>query len=368
MLTNRFAVLGLALALATGSVGCFQPHPEPTPCGPLPKPPEITDALRDKAMLSVAAHSVLPRVPDEMGLLSLPAAFGVLAADRDRLAPLRLRRAVAKVVAYQPPGHDVNCILKQLGIDPVPLARALQVVKLREARESAAFNALGDGLQVEDCGTADLQVHVVDANPSFTVTAEAWVSRSRDRVARILDPQSWDDCSTFWRRPQGTFLIDLDSSGNIPTGTPTPGLPETVGDPYPTSHLPRVLFEHFRCLNDVCSFELHLNLWTYVQDITAPIPGSAYHVWYNLRHQIWYNLRHQRSGIYTVLGYDVRVGLDTDYGLLQAVPDPMGGTRVYMSKTLRYGSAVQTTIAEAATAQYTEFAGRLADMLCCNGP
>jgi hypothetical protein len=337
-------------------VGCS--GPARSPCDPLPHPAEINDDVRDKAMLSVTAHSVLRRVPEEWNLYSLPAAFGVLAADRDRLAPLRLRRAVAKVVAYRPPDHDVDCLLRQVGVDLGRLSQALQVTEVREIRETIAFNEVANAFEVDDCKAKDLQIHVIDANPTFTVTSEAWVSRSRDMIAKILDPQSWDDCSTFWRRPQGAFLIDLDSMGQIPPGPPTEGTPEVVGVPYLTQ--PRVLFEHFRCLADICSFELYLNLWTYMQDIVTPIAGSAYHV--------WYVLRHQRSGTFKVFGNDVRVGIDIDQGLLQAVPDPAGGTRVYTSKTLRYDSAVKTEIAEKAAAQYQEFAGKLADMLCCRAP
>lgn len=348
----------LAAALATASVGCSIFQPEPSPCEPIPKPAEITDAMRDKAMLSVAAHSVLPKVSPDMDVYPLPVAFGVLAADRDQLAPMRLRRAVAKVAAYRPRQYDVDCLLKQVGVDPVRIARALQVTKIREVRETLAFNALANAFQIDDCQASDLHIHVIDANPTFTVTSEAWVSRPRDMVAKILDPQSWDDCSTFWRPPQGTFLIDLEG-GQIPDpNNPTPGTPETVGVPYSTQ--PRVAFEHFRCLGDICGFELYLNVWTYMRDVVTPIAGSAYHV--------WYVLRHHKSGFFKVWGFDVPVVIDIDHGLLQAVPDPAGGTRVYTSKTLRYGSMVQTEIAEKATAQYQEFAGKLADMLCCRAP
>lgn len=349
-------VLASSLIVGSGAAAAMADRP---PCPPLPNPPPITDEERNRAMFSVTAQTMLLqslRLPEGFAPYSVPLAMALLAADRDRLAPSRLRRAIAKLAAYRLGDPVIDCVLQKLGIDTAALARALAAAPLsRAGRETAAYNFVGGGLQVEGCNAKDLQIHTIDANPAFTITSELWVGRPRDQIAKILDPQSWDVCSKFWRPPQGTFLVNLRSDGSVPSGTPTPGTPETVGLPY--SSPPRVLFEHFRCLNDICSIEAYLNVWTYVQNIVQPVAGPAYHVWYNLK--LW------KSGSFTILGFDLPVELDTDYGLLQAVDDPTQGTRVYMSKTLRFTTNVTTEVAEAATTEYTELAGQLAEMVCC---
>lgn len=318
-------------------------------------PPPISNAERLAAMLSVHAHAYWPdrHFPEGVRPITLEQAVRILVADDDRLAPSRRRRAIGKLAGY---ALDQSAgALRRLGADPVRIREALKTQARthgnrfhQNAVERETFvNDMLQALTAADCQWKKLRYAVGGSGPVISVTTQLWVDWEPKRVARGLDPQSWDQCSKFWTPSERTYLAKENANADIiPDGT------VNLTDAYGGSKGARCAYEHFTCTVQGCDsfFKNLLSVSTWWDNPSPSI--DRYNVWYDLDR--W--LDGEVSG--------KQQALCVDQGDLTVQKDPTGGSIAQVTKWLSYASPGLTGIAQAIL-MHSEHAAEFAEVVCC---
>jgi hypothetical protein len=320
---------------------------------------QVTNADRIAAMLSIHAYARWPdrKFPQRVEVIELEQAVEILKRDRDRLAPSRRRRAVAKLAAYALGNARIDHAIDDLGakaqglnrrrfgLVPQPGVAFAALVDDVADRESALADLVAeeyDGFEVNDCKWTKFYQHVYISGQTIGFDTSINVERDLPSVSRTIDPQKWDETSKFFEPPtppKGTFLAKK-GSGDVPIEKPA--LP--AGEPFST---PQLLFERFVCAVTGCGtiFENYLTT-----DTVLTNSKDKYVVAY------WLDQ--------TYSGERVKV----DQGEITADSTLMvGQIKVLSHKSIQFDNPTLNGIAVAAL-QQSELAGELAEMVCHNVP
>jgi hypothetical protein len=344
-------------------------------------------------MISVHAHARRPnRRFEGAPILSLQKAVDVLGRDVGSAAASRRRRAIAKLAGYGLERPDFRTAISQLGVDPASIERALAEIAAPPA-PGASLELLVFNLPLLVDLTADCKARAREqltaAAPPEVSDPTRWsldvlVPATVDQVARALDPQSWDRCSTLFT---DTYLVETPTpccSATGPVvgctappgpGDPPPGPAEPVGKAY--GYTP--LFEHF-CLDGSCSgckgsttdcqaqFKNLLCVKTWYD---RPVPMSCLASCAE-SYAVDYKLARSLGG--ELLGNE-NVGVTIDHGGLsvrRARPDETTGllgsdwSVVHGEKTLAVSSPFYSGAIDAyLPAVMDEIKGELVEMACC---
>jgi hypothetical protein len=377
-------------------------------------PPSTTTRGRSNddriaAMLSVHANARWPGDPHVPGrFIPLDAAVRILASDEGRDADSRRRRAVAKLAGYAlERGDPVEWAhlaprLAALGADPAAIK---DFVSQRFPQGSASPEALEAAVaqltvgMTPECPWEPIQQtkHVHDDPPPIEWTVEYLVPREPPPIARALDPQSWAQCSKFFRR---TYLAELADPNAVccpydeKTSTCSTKPDQSTLDPYdpvaaakrpagkPYKQVP--LFEEFcedaekRCgecygeTND-CDVAVENLLCTHTWyepavpfSLLTPL-AHEYHV--TFRKAVW---------LFTEFFGAEQEKITKDDGELyvrRATNEEMAGkpgtswSFVHVHKDLDFGSSlVGGSSGEVIKALQDELAGEVAELACCEVP
>lgn len=364
-ISNVGATLLLALTLA----GCHHAAPVPPP-GPMPPqtpPIAVQKAAQEsfEAMISVSAHAYWRgNPPPALALLPLDTAVQRLnaaaAAGSDRTAASRRRRAIARLAAYGVGTESVDAALRKLGAPIEVIQRRLREEERRfgaafaldaSARETfiADLPDVAGQQDTADLATGDTncwkkissRIYHVDRLISIVVDVEA--TNTVERVARGIDPQSWDECGLAWKTGNGTYFAHLDSANNV------------IRDPEITPHgqafSSRTLYENFVCQSVFCSAQFELLL-----GMEATKSTDYYHVEFWLSPQDGYP-----KG--TVYGKPEK--LIVDGGNLEVKASSVPGTSlVHGQKGFAYQDET-TTDAVFHFLELKELADELGELACC---
>jgi hypothetical protein len=188
----------------------------------------------------------------------------------------------------------------------------------------------------------------------------------RDRVAENVDPQSWDDCSTLWPRPEVGTPADSASLATVSSTdcTVDPLSEVTLTHRPPGSTYPaQTFYEHFSCLAPPCNAEFK-NILMVQTRLQPRNVGSttvdSYYVHYSLpvcwlppqlKGAIWGRIDGQ-----TVLATD-------DWGVIEVWES---GQRTYVSaeKYVAFDNKTWTN-SLGALLGLTELNEQLAEIACC---
>jgi hypothetical protein len=313
----------------------------------------VTKAKRLAAMISVHAHARWGKpaaFPADVHTIPLDEAVRILRADRDPLAPSRLRRAVAKLAAYRL--DEFTDTIKLLGADPNALQVAfVNALKPKNvpcpdpaAKETIASDMLADTFAVATCPYKQLRVWVFGDGPSMIAIAQVSVPHAVDEVAKSIDAQNWDNCGLLFA---DTHLAKLGGNGMVV---------DLPAKPPGTTYGPTTFYEHFVCADNSCDFENILGLnasW-------EPPPSGAprrYIVSY------WFDKAISARSSNTS-GLEIKV----DDGELWARDDTTE-TTVFMRKELKFNSPGITGVTQGLfEVHQDELAGSLAEIACCPVP
>jgi hypothetical protein len=193
----------------------------------------------------------------------------------------------------------------------------------------------------------------------------------RDLVARNVDPQSWDECSTFWPRPaisgnppDSATLANVSASGcmvTFPAGVQPTAVP--AGSLYPL----RDFYEHFRCVTPPCDSEFKNILNVYTDHQPRDVGGTtvtAYHMHYSLP---VCGFRSSFDGaISGRVQSNTSVLTSVDTGTIDVwdAPGASPRTHIQADKHVAFTSITYTNTL-AAILKYTELNEQLAEIVCC---
>jgi hypothetical protein len=315
---------------------------------------EITKAMRLAAMISVHAHARWGKpgaFPADVHTIPLDEAVRILRADRDPLAPSRLRRAVAKLAAYRL--DEFRDTIKVLGADPNAIQLVFQdALKAKSlpcpdpaAKETIVSDMLADTFAVATCPYKQLRVWVFGDGPSMIAIAQVSVPHAVDEVAKSIDAQNWDLCSALFA---DTRLAKLGGNGMVV---------DLPAKPPGTAYGPTTFYEHFVCADNSCDFENILGL----NATWEPPPTGAprrYVVGY------WFD-----KGIAARSTNTSDLEIKVDDGELWARDETGGETTVFMRKELKFNKPGVTGVTQGLfEVHQDELAGSLAEIACCPVP
>ena len=200
------------LLLTSGCPGPNGGPPEVRPLPPAartlahPPPPDAVNGGRG-AMLSVYFNAHAD--PDDRRLhptlrpVPLASAASILARARGRLAESRRIRAIVKLAAagLDRPAHRDALTTLRAPLRRVEAEIAAHPRATQAELEQHLYPLLGYTVAVEGCvrSTPTTVVHFDPSTQITTVQVTAAVrERPLDEVARIIDPQSWDECSEYF--------------------------------------------------------------------------------------------------------------------------------------------------------------------------
>jgi hypothetical protein len=185
--------------LAVAATACHGPHPLP-PHGPGP----VSDAERNAAMISIRAHARWPEADADGVFLSLREAVAILNRDEGRAARSRRRRAIATLVAWAAGrGELLDAAASLFGAGRAELLHALDIPvppPPPPVLEVLLVNQPALAAITVDCvWRATRPTGGVFDAPAVGYSYDTMIPRPMPDVALALDPQSWQQCSTFFR-------------------------------------------------------------------------------------------------------------------------------------------------------------------------
>jgi hypothetical protein len=190
----------------------------------------------------------------------------------------------------------------------------------------------------------------------------------QNKVAANVDPQSWDECSTFWPRPalglpsDSASLADVTANPNTCTVT-LPGGVSLKTRPAGSVYGPEYFYEHFRCAISPCDAEFKNILSVRTSMLPHTVAAGTvmgYHVHYGLPMCVAAGFN---GGIWGRVGTTAPVRNVTDWGNLD-VWEPGPRTHVMAEKHVAFDNGTYTST-YAAMLQYTELNKQLAEIACC---
>jgi hypothetical protein len=213
----------------------------------------VTNEQRIAAMLSIHAHARWPDGNfDGLQFLPLRKAVELLMRDRGMAAASRRRRAIAKLAAYAPENEDIHLAIADLLMNRKDLTPTVSALRTDRAISPALLEvAIVNTLTAltPDCPwniPAPPSGGVKDP-PPVAWSYDVSIPRNVEAIARALDPQSWDQCSPFFK---DTHLAST-AAPCCPTASSCTAIgarSEPPGKPYNQA----VLYERF-CVADDCS-------------------------------------------------------------------------------------------------------------------
>jgi hypothetical protein len=273
------AAVGLAVAVSACTPGVRRPAVDTDPGNPA-----ITDAQRNLAMMTVHAYARYPH-GDFLGaeFLTLREAVDILGRDTGMRAESRVRRAIAKLLAYSYPAesdediradaaarllagrtdaHERPVISFRMLMRQIALgaAAAIPPIPIPPPPERLAeFEALIANLLQGVTPHCPYVIWVsagIGKPPPVAWRHELWVPRRMEDVARSLDPQHWAEASTLF---YASYRVSTPSCcPKLPasncsftvapkTHDPVPGPACAGGQAYPWT----AFFERF-CIGKAC--------------------------------------------------------------------------------------------------------------------
>ncbi len=376
---RRRPILVLLTILTALSGGCSAPLHHAS----VPVPDGVTNEQRVAAMLSIHAYARWPDGNfDGVQFLPLRKAVDILRRDRGMAADSRRRRAIAKLAAYAPENEDIRQAIGDLLMDRRDLTATVSKLRTDRAISPALLEVgIANSLSAltPDCpwNLPAPPTGGVKDPPPVEWSYDVSIPRDMEDIARALDPQSWDQCSPFFKE---THLAST-ASPCCPAAsscTETGPRSEPAGKPYNQA----ALYERF-CVADDCSspcpgphkcdidFE---NLLCVTTEYDAWVPCSCM-VSHADRYDVDYQLASWISG--ELLGIEPAAVI-TDEGRLSTRRATAAETAkltgspwsvVHVDKTLDFANSGQTgAVGKFLQALKDELAGQVVEQACCEVP
>jgi len=370
----------------------------------------ITDNDRNLAMMSIHAHARWPdRNFDGVDFMRFKDAIRILDDDAGQGAHSRVRRAVAKLLAYSWGGVDyrtagIEDLLEgnpDAGRPPVDFAALKSEVEAASASTGIPLPPPPDKLLAFQAviansprlaaltGNCLWQVKFDVASiecPSLPIhwTYELWVPRRMEDVARSFDPQKWAESSTIFA---SSYLVDAPSCcpGTSTLDCTYPAAPGSKdpqeGNPYAAAQAyPKTTFFEYFCFGKNCpacqgspscevAFKNLLCVDT-AYDRCVPLQcltcrADRYDVYYKLAKYLFGEINGNENG--NAIKKDsgriwVRRPTTTEQ---QALP-PGDWSYVHVSKTLEFkSSGLSVAVCKALQTTYAdELKGQIAEQAC----
>jgi hypothetical protein len=276
------------------------------------------DAQRRAALLSAyffAYHESDRQVDQSVRPIPLADAARVLRADDSPRGVQRRRRAMVLLAAA---GHsaDRSGALESLGFPAMPPALTFPNPPADDAERNDREMRIGAQLATAaagDCQPDRPEVRFEELeNGALRADYTMTLQRTVDQLRLALDPQSWPQCSDFFR---STCIVDPGAGGTyVPDPTP----------PAPGSDYERLLFEHF-VFDFVCEW---VGLRNILDIDSTPSSSTAYEVTYDLETSMSTELPTRKQA----------GGLSFDKGHLRAneIPGRSGWSALDLSKAIEF--------------------------------
>lgn len=386
----------LAVTIVMVSTGCSLRDSRPDGWVHQPSP-DVSDADRFEAMVSVHAHA---RWPDRdfkgFPFMEFRRAISILETDTGPAADSRRRRAIAKLAAHGIERPEFQRAIEALGVCP----RALRGVIMETFGDVASWPA-ASSIELKIVNSDLLAALTKQCRylakkmaggvftqpaPSFGWEYDFLIPRPMDSIARSLDAQSWDQCPGYFRH---AYLVetpaqccsnanpecDVDCAHAIEPGTSRPKEKSTArGRPYD-----ECLYEHF-CVGSNCGscewadclsdFENLLCVET-GYDAAVPFPWMTA---FADRYDVDYGLACSMRG--EIVGNDEKTL--SDYGNLHArrltkaeivthgVSPLFEWSWVHVEKTISFHGSHGGGVGRYLKAKQDELGGMVAELACCH--
>lgn len=396
---KRVAV-ALLFGVAAASWSCSRETPsEPTV--------ERSDLLQ--AMMAIRAHGDARLSAIAAKLPSIDEAIDLVKRDRSAGGSSRRRRALASLLARSWDAEPPSDLGERLGASRLDRVKAAivdrysaEVVALfdddRSWREYIVLRTLIDDPTVlaavdarptgwfaslayadptpsgNACWRPEAPSTVTYLDPALTIQTYVSINgdvgtggRTFEEVKANLDPQRWDECSTFWSPPpDGTYLAVIAeptppgcalSPGNIIPASPNPSA--SPGAPFYTGKL----FERFHCATVGCQAWFENLLDVSVIPHTVPYPGGTPLPSHLINYRLPNCANGEQSGFLAgeIIGKPTRVILDE--GWMEAWQQD-GRTHVKTFKKVQFGGPLNTWVA-ASILGMTELSNTMGELACC---
>jgi hypothetical protein len=196
----------------------------------------------------------------------------------------------------------------------------------RFVAETAVINKLAEVLGVVGCNRTWPNTET-GRNPG---TQETWVqvsirvARPLIDLARVVDPQNWDQGSVYF---VAAHVPERTLAGTVTIDPFTHYAPQHTNPPKPGTVWQDLFFEHFESYLPIPSIGVSLASFFNLLAVDARYPDAqTFHMKYSLAQSIW-----SRIGLSEMAG-----GLDVDQGFGEARLDPDNWVTVTGKKTLRF--------------------------------